>query len=408
MKRVCRHQLAAILFAVAGWSATAQADTSFFFGMGKPEHATAQQQVQQFPCSSCHGRDARGGSEGDVPAIDWKILSKASSDRPAYDGASFFRAVTAGQSASGRVLSNLMPRYDLSEEETHALIEEISAIDARERRGVFADSVVFGVSKNVVDVVGEEFMVALERSLENSIGGGSVFGRSVQFRQVNVEEMQSDENIFAMVLPHSNLVESLIAKAIPTLAPVGQIEGDETHTLIRAITPSRRQVLEAIARELSASDAREYVVFADRPEDARELEDLMQLVGDIPAYGIGSPVSDAVLLGTAKLPFGMQPDRIWVEWHSLALRPLPPEPETIVVIDNPSLIQGAERQIHPAMVLAETAGTLLGEALKIVGRDLTRTRLIASIDDVITGTELDYKKDPLTGTSSVIFHRLSR
>ena len=386
----------------------AQADTAFFFGISKPEHANAQQQLKQFPCSSCHGRDARGGSEGDVPAIDWNILSTASSDRPAYDGASFFRAVTEGLSASGRVLSNLMPRYDLSEEETHALIEELSAIDARERRGVFADSVVFGVSKNVVDVVGEEFLVALERSLENSIGGGSVFGRSVIFHQVNVESMHSDENIFAMVLPHSNLVESLIAKAIPIIATIGQIEGDENHSLIRAITPSRRHVLEAIARELSASDARDYAVFADRPDDARELEDLIELVGEIPASEIGSSVSDAVLLGSAKLPVGIQPNRIWVEWHSLAFRPLPPEPETIVVIDNPSLIQVAQRQIHPAIVLAETAGTLLGEALKSVGRDLTRTRLITAIDDEITGTELDYKKQPLTGTSSVIFHRLSR
>lgn len=85
-------------------------------------------------CANCHGADARGGGESFVraPDIRWYTLSKSygaarggGGVRPAYDAASFARALRSGIGADGVALDPAMPRFDLADDEIAALIARL-------------------------------------------------------------------------------------------------------------------------------------------------------------------------------------------------------------------------------------------------------------------------------------------
>lgn len=399
--------LVLICLSLAGPADRAGAETAYFLGATAPEDPIARRQLDRFPCHSCHGRDGRGGTEGDAPAINWASLAVAGRDRPAYDAETFFRAVSEGIAASGRELSRLMPRYRLSRAEAAALQAELAALEERERRGVLPRRVVLGVPQDLAEELGPGLLAAIRRGLSASLAGEAAYGRTVELRRVGPAAPDPAEDVLAVIAPPADQVDALTARGIPVIAPIGQLAGDEDRTIVRAITPSRRHVLQAIARQLLATGSQGHAIFADRPEEARELADLIRLSGGVAGRDAARSVPDAILLGQATLPPGITAERLWVEWPSLAVRPPPSGPEIIVVLDAPGLVLGAvERNIHPALLLAERAGQLAGEALKLAGRDLTRTRFMAAFDAMGRIADLDYGREPLTGTSNVVFHRL--
>ena len=86
-------------------------------------------------CSSCHGSDARGGGEAfiDVPDIRWVTLSKpyaprmVGQSRTPYTRETFSRALHQGINSGERTLDPGMPRFDLSQDETMALVQYLKA-----------------------------------------------------------------------------------------------------------------------------------------------------------------------------------------------------------------------------------------------------------------------------------------
>ncbi|MCP9450625.1 MAG: cytochrome c [Nitrospira sp.] len=89
-------------------------------------------------CVNCHGRDGRGVSEGGLraPDIRWSTLT----DRfaPArqgvvavpYDQSSLAQTLATGRRPDGSGLSPAMPRFDLTENEIAALVEQLIALSA--------------------------------------------------------------------------------------------------------------------------------------------------------------------------------------------------------------------------------------------------------------------------------------
>lgn len=89
-------------------------------------------------CANCHGRDGRGVSEGGLraPDIRWSTLT----DRFApvrhgvvaapYDQSSLAQTLMTGRRPDGSVLSPAMPRFDLTEDEVSALVEQLIALSA--------------------------------------------------------------------------------------------------------------------------------------------------------------------------------------------------------------------------------------------------------------------------------------
>ena len=93
-------------------------------------------------CASCHGGNAQGGRHRmhmfvmDAPDIRWSILvAEAEEERGhtgeggTYDLAAFRRAVVDGQHPGGEPLSDLMPRWKLSDRDLEALATFLKSLD---------------------------------------------------------------------------------------------------------------------------------------------------------------------------------------------------------------------------------------------------------------------------------------
>ncbi len=96
-------------------------------------------------CASCHGADGRGGIHTmhmqvmDAPDIRWSTLSSGDHGdhdedgqeehgEAAYDRDDFFRAVRDGIEPSGHMLSNDMPRWNMSDEDMEDLLHFLETL----------------------------------------------------------------------------------------------------------------------------------------------------------------------------------------------------------------------------------------------------------------------------------------
>ncbi len=104
----------------------------------------------RFSCASCHGTDARGGVHMmhmdlmDAPNIRWEALAdhggelhegedetdEAHHDEGGYDFETFRTAVTEGRHPDGELLSDDMPRWEISEADLRDLTEYLQSFSA--------------------------------------------------------------------------------------------------------------------------------------------------------------------------------------------------------------------------------------------------------------------------------------
>lgn len=73
-----------------------------------------------------------------------------------------------------------------------------------------------------------------------------------------------------------------------------------------------------------------------------------------------------------------------------------------VIVETPALLDAALDSATDAIDTHATAAALLAEALRAAGPDPTRAGLVRAFDDVVLDAYgLDYRREPLTGTSAV-------
>ena len=89
-------------------------------------------------CASCHGRDAEGGRHRmfmlvmDAPDIRWSTLAADAHEGGhdgAYDLATFRLAAVEGRHPDGEPLSDLMPRWQLSNRDLADLAAYLQSLD---------------------------------------------------------------------------------------------------------------------------------------------------------------------------------------------------------------------------------------------------------------------------------------
>jgi cytochrome c553 len=94
----------------------------------------------QFSCESCHGRSGMGAAEGKyiVPPIAGQFLFAPSPQpaRPAYTQESLARLLRDGETPGGRNLGELMPRYEMSDDEVAAMTAYLAGLSSALSPGV--------------------------------------------------------------------------------------------------------------------------------------------------------------------------------------------------------------------------------------------------------------------------------
>ena len=158
-----------------------------------PSGAATELPASLMPCSSCHGIDGQGRSEGGVSPSDvrWSALSRPASTlasagrgRPAYDEGLLIRALALGFDASGEELHPAMPRYRLSHADAKALIDHLKALDGRQAGGVHDDRLVIGVLVSEPLRASEQAALAVLRAWAKDVSEAGLYGRRLELRQI--------------------------------------------------------------------------------------------------------------------------------------------------------------------------------------------------------------------------------
>lgn len=401
-----------LLSALCAAPLSAQTGRALF--TGAPGVAEASGNLHRFPCHSCHGRDAQGGIEGDVPSIDWRDLSRPTAVRPAYDAALFARAVTDGVDSGGRELSRLMPRYDLSETQGALLHGYLSGIDTDQRRGVAPATLRIGImTLPGFPDLSRRYVDAFEAGVFQRLGGRAAYGRRILPVPVTSGARPETLDVLAVVAVRADRVERYTRAGMPVLFPIGALSGDEDPSIVRAATPSRRAVRARLAQEIattadrvtilpSGSEADELALALRLRDPALDGKTRIGLAGDDARQGA------LVLLKGAALPEEIRAwnGPVWFDWRLLRDGShVPSAPSVSGILETPLIAREAVKEgRHPILVQAERAGVAVAEALKAAGRDVTRASLLTALEDsTLLDIGLNYADHPLTGTDTVVF-----
>ncbi len=153
---------------------------------GKVLTAVAEADIEltglQVACANCHRRSGLGTNEGNLvmPPITREFLFQAkklgrehrflyktegSGTRPAYTMESLKKVIREGIDSSGRELGRLMPRYNLTDQESDALVAYLSTLESSSSPGVTKEEIHFATI--VSDQVDQSEKKAVLDILEN-------------------------------------------------------------------------------------------------------------------------------------------------------------------------------------------------------------------------------------------------
>jgi len=160
------------------------------------------------PCASCHGPDGRGKAEGGVTPPDVRHAALTKPYAAPYDDKLLRRAITMGIGSSGKPLSTVMPRYQMTRADLDALLAFLR---------VLGDEVVPGVGEHVIragvllppDKRAATVRAGVERWSAEFNAAGGAYGRTLEIRFATapadekaraaaLEAFVRDEKLFAL------------------------------------------------------------------------------------------------------------------------------------------------------------------------------------------------------------------
>jgi ABC-type branched-subunit amino acid transport system substrate-binding protein len=208
------------------------------------------------PCAGCHGPDGHGGKEGGVRPTDLtaEALGRAAGaaevagggrGRPAYDDHRLIRAITLGLDSAGNRLHVAMPRYRLTRQDAADLLAYLKRLGHEEEPGLAPGAIHLGVLFPGADrpgSAGEALRAALTARGAAVNREGGIYGRRLELRFVPLPEGAAERG--------AKLRETLAADPPFALLAVS-LAGDEAGVaaaaaaagvpLITALTPRPRE-----------------------------------------------------------------------------------------------------------------------------------------------------------------------
>lgn len=380
-----------------------------------------------FACKGCHGRDGRGGGESAAPAIDGDALFAAAGDRPAYDAGTFAAALAEGRRADGGDLSAAMPRYVLAPAVVAGMAAYLAELPRRQRQGVSADTITFAVpTGSAATAFANAYAARLQARLSEMLQSGRVYARSVRVIVVeaasaSIAQKVEPAALAVVAMPSPGFGSDVfVQRGIPVLLPLAPLRGDEDRTLVRGLAPSWQHIAGAFAAELKAQAVDSLAVIGDDAEHpllralpaagwngrwALQRGESVATLPVLPGSAIvllpaGRTVSAATLIG--RMPAGL-PVFVTAAQAGAEVAPLLARRNLRVIVEAPALLNAALGNATDAIdTHASAAAAVLAEALRAAGPDPTRAGLVRAFDGlVLEAYGLDYRREPLTGTSAV-------
>lgn len=173
------------------------------------------------PCANCHGLDGRGKPEGGVvPSnLTWEALTKpygvthpGGRTHPPYTERALEVAITRGLDPAGNKLLNLMPHYQLSQEDLGDLVAYLKRLGKDRDPGVSENSITIGTTipaRADLAGIGQAITAVARAFFEEVNSRGGIYNRRIELKinatsdtpvttSAKVKRFIQDEQVFAM------------------------------------------------------------------------------------------------------------------------------------------------------------------------------------------------------------------
>ncbi|MBK7874302.1 MAG: ABC transporter substrate-binding protein [Planctomycetes bacterium] len=179
--------------------------------------------ARSLPCAGCHAFDGRGKPEGGVVPSDirWEALTKpygarhtSGREHGPYDERALRRAITQGRDPAGNALSNVMPQYQLTQDEVEDLAAFLKRIGSLRDPGLGDERV--RIAAVVPHGARGDARAAVLRGLVDDLAAeGGVHGRKVELVLLRDEARAPDADPGAT--PGANSVATAGAASLGAL-----------------------------------------------------------------------------------------------------------------------------------------------------------------------------------------------
>jgi Cytochrome c len=159
------------------------------------------------PCASCHGYDGRGRSEGGVapPSLRWDELTKpypvpGGRQHPPYTPSSLRRSIAMGIDPAGHALQRIMPRYRMTQRDMQDLLAYLRKLPADVDPGLTDGAIHLGILLPPGEraAVIRSVMTAYFAKLNEA---GGIFSRRIELRFAAGVAKLDGEEPFAILAP---------------------------------------------------------------------------------------------------------------------------------------------------------------------------------------------------------------
>ncbi|BBH45895.1 ABC transporter substrate-binding protein [Pseudomonas sp. KU43P] len=403
------------------------------------------------PCASCHGTDGRGRAEGGVrpPSLDWQRLALGQGSRqtngrsyPAYADASLARAIQHGVDPAGNRLDSAMPRFALTLADQRNLTAYLKRLGEERDPGVEEGVLRLGTllpASGPLAEAGRVIRAVLEDGVAQLNQQGGIHGRRLQLVVLDpgvdqataeraLQRLLDEERVFALVTPlapqlDEHLGTLLERQGMPLIGSTPRSGGSAQIFDPLPGIASQLLSLAGHARSslgLAADGLRVVYAGADQAALAEQVRERLQQQGwsPMPVEAFAGQAVDAegiVFLGRAQAfaelaavlqAAGREPylfaasgqvagavAALPVQWSQRVFLAYPFVPgdwteQGLATLAGLQQRQGLDPRQASLQVNTLCALRLLSEALKQIGRDASRERLIAALEglhDIDTG-----------------------
>ena len=381
---------------------------------------TTELAASAMPCGSCHGPEGKGIPEGTIEPADirWQtltdILVTPARRRLRYDDALLARALRTGRDAGDQPLSPIMPRYRMPDSDLADLTAYLHRLGQQAQPGLDDTSLTIATVVPLTGpraAIGEATRSTIENTFADVNARGGLHGRVLKLRAIDsatVSEELANEDIFAVLCASFAERDSEVAaiidrERIPLVTPFpSDVSSSATAPSSFFLYPDLASQALALTKQLEPGP-RHVVILHDTTDAARAAAEAIEERAPSLQWTVRNDLADADLL----FLLGVDPDEVLARLG--ATRPRPqiliagaslrdlPSGATPIHIAAPTLPTDLtpegkqelraflERHKLPATHIATRAATYATtrtflEALKRAGRDLTREKLIATLE----------------------------
>jgi protein SCO1 len=370
-------------------------------------------------CAGCHGFDGKGSIDGGqrVPPIRWDDLAQPRlagdglSERPAYDAASFARALRHGESPARVILSETMPRFNLDDGQVTALIGYLHELATQQAIGVSNSELHLGAALPLSGRMapsGKLISEGLKRKFELINSSGGIYGRklvlhtrdtgesAIEHRKALDDLLETDHvlGIAASFGHEENLaIETLsTTRRVPVLSAfnVPDQQNQASANYAHYLLPSLEDEAIALTVQAIAEGHNRIALLAggDLPQQ-NELIRKMKAAGAVTVETMSSNTIDLALIDSADAAIVLEPPnlaeavllRISERKPSLLLlssagltvpilRRLPVSLQNKIRLSTPFNLTDVDK--NPIAILTDASADLIIKALRAAGRDVSR------------------------------------